>query len=144
MSFICLFGWLVFETGFLCVALAVQVGLKLKDLPASASWVLGLKVCIAMDWPLDLSFICLDFFSHRAWIYLSNSPPKAVRLGKVKVFVFFRLFFLLYAHGCFFCLYACVLCACLVPFKVRKGASCGLYSHPIFLFFVFSVLLRAY
>ena len=38
------FGWLVwfFETGFLCVALAV---LELRDLLASASKVLGLKAC---------------------------------------------------------------------------------------------------
>jgi hypothetical protein len=32
--------FLVFETGFLCVA---QAGLELKNLPASASQVLGLK-----------------------------------------------------------------------------------------------------
>ena len=37
----------VYETGFLCVkAMAVdQAGLKLSDLPASASHVLGLKNC---------------------------------------------------------------------------------------------------
>jgi drug/metabolite transporter (DMT)-like permease len=42
-----------FETGFLCIALAVlerthfvdQTGLKLRNPPASASRVLGLKVC---------------------------------------------------------------------------------------------------
>jgi hypothetical protein len=41
-----------FETGFLCVALAVlerhsvdQAGLELRNLPASASQVLGLKAC---------------------------------------------------------------------------------------------------
>jgi hypothetical protein len=38
--FVCLF--LFFETGFLCVALAV---LGLRNLPASASQVLGLKAC---------------------------------------------------------------------------------------------------
>jgi hypothetical protein len=45
------FFWL-FETGFLCVALAVleltfvdQAGLKLRNPLASASQVLGLKVC---------------------------------------------------------------------------------------------------
>jgi hypothetical protein len=54
--FVCLFGLvlvLVFETEFLCIALAVlelthfvdQAGLKLRNLPASASRVLGLKVC---------------------------------------------------------------------------------------------------
>jgi hypothetical protein len=43
-----------FETGFLCVALAVpelsedQAGLKLRNLPASASQVLGLKACATM------------------------------------------------------------------------------------------------
>jgi len=37
----------VFETGFLCVALAVpnQVGFELRDLPVSSSQVLGLKPC---------------------------------------------------------------------------------------------------
>ena len=54
----CLFGWLVwlgfFETGFLCVALAVlelfvdQTGLKLRNPPASASRALGLKACGTM------------------------------------------------------------------------------------------------
>jgi hypothetical protein len=48
------FSFLLFfppETGFLCVALAVleltvdQAGLKLRNPPASASQVLGLKVC---------------------------------------------------------------------------------------------------
>jgi hypothetical protein len=38
---------LFFETGFLCVALAVldQASLELRNPPASASQVLGLKVC---------------------------------------------------------------------------------------------------
>ena len=44
---------LLFETGFLCVALEPimelglvnQAGLKLRELPASASRVLGLKAC---------------------------------------------------------------------------------------------------
>jgi hypothetical protein len=46
-----LFGLVFFETGFLCVALAVleltvdQTGLELRNLPASASQVLGSKVC---------------------------------------------------------------------------------------------------
>ena len=50
------------ETGFLCVALAVlelthsvdQAGLKLRDLPASASQVLGLKACATMSGERDL------------------------------------------------------------------------------------------
>jgi hypothetical protein len=43
-----------FETGFLCVALAVlelsvdQAGLKLRNPPASASQVLELKVCASI------------------------------------------------------------------------------------------------
>ena len=50
-----------FETGFLCVVLAVlelplQAGFELGDLPASASQVLGLKACatihLALDWRL--------------------------------------------------------------------------------------------
>jgi hypothetical protein len=46
------FFFLVFETGFLCIALAVleltfvdQAGLELRNPPASASPVLGLKAC---------------------------------------------------------------------------------------------------
>ena len=45
------FGFLVFfETGFLCVALAVlvyrdQAGLELRNPPASVSQALGLKAC---------------------------------------------------------------------------------------------------
>ena len=53
----CLFVWLVFvfcffETGFLCIALAVlelnfvdQAGLELRNPTASAARVLGLKAC---------------------------------------------------------------------------------------------------
>jgi hypothetical protein len=49
---VCVCFWF-FETGFLCVALAGcpgthsvdQVGLELRNLPASASRVLGLKAC---------------------------------------------------------------------------------------------------
>ena len=47
---------------FCCIALAVpgtgsvdQAGLELRDLPDSASWVLGLKVCITMP-DQDFSF----------------------------------------------------------------------------------------
>jgi hypothetical protein len=42
--FFCLF--LFFETGFLCIALGVQAGLELRNPPASASQVLGLKACV--------------------------------------------------------------------------------------------------
>jgi hypothetical protein len=48
--FVCLF----FETGFLCspgcpgIYFVDQAGLKLRNLPASASEVLGLKVCTTM------------------------------------------------------------------------------------------------
>ena len=47
--FVCLF---VFETGFLCspgcagTHFVDQAGLELRNLPASASQVLGLKVCV--------------------------------------------------------------------------------------------------
>ena len=49
----CFVLFLFFETGFLCIALAVlgfvdQAGLKLRNLPASASRVLGLKACATM------------------------------------------------------------------------------------------------
>ena len=54
--FFCLFVFGFFETGFLCVALAVlswnslcRPGwLELRDPPASASQVLGLKACTTM------------------------------------------------------------------------------------------------
>jgi hypothetical protein len=45
ISLFCLFASLfIFETGFLCIALAV---LELRNLPVSASQVLGLKVWIS-------------------------------------------------------------------------------------------------
>ena len=61
------FFWF-FETGFLCVALAVlelthsvdQAGLKLRNLPASASQVLELKACTTTA-QLPLRF--LDFYN---------------------------------------------------------------------------------
>jgi hypothetical protein len=40
--FVCLFVFCFFKTGFLSIALAV---LELRNLPASASQVLGLKAC---------------------------------------------------------------------------------------------------
>jgi hypothetical protein len=62
--FVCLFVWFLvlgvlfcfFKTGFLFIALAVctgthfvdQAGLGLRNLPASASRVLGLKACATM------------------------------------------------------------------------------------------------
>ena len=52
------FFLLIFETGFLCVALAV---LELRNLPASASRVLGLKACATMP-SLSLSFLMNSVF----------------------------------------------------------------------------------
>jgi hypothetical protein len=49
------FFWF-FETGFLCIALAVlthsvdQAGLELRNPPASASQVLGLKAYVTTAW----------------------------------------------------------------------------------------------
>jgi hypothetical protein len=42
----------VFETGFLCVALTAldQAGLELRNPPASASQLLGLKACATIAW----------------------------------------------------------------------------------------------
>jgi hypothetical protein len=52
--FIFIFCFWFFETGFLCIALAVleltfvdQAGLELRNPPASASRMLGLKACAA-------------------------------------------------------------------------------------------------
>ena len=40
------------KTGFLCVALTVLLaGLELRNPPASASHVLGLKACATTAWP---------------------------------------------------------------------------------------------
>jgi hypothetical protein len=55
VGFFC-FGFWFSETRFLCVALAVleltldQAGLKLRNSPASASQVLGLKACTTTTW----------------------------------------------------------------------------------------------
>jgi hypothetical protein len=45
--FVCLFVFWFFETGFLCPGTysVDQAGLELRNLPASASQVLGLKAC---------------------------------------------------------------------------------------------------
>jgi hypothetical protein len=65
------FFWF-FETGFLCIALAVleltvdQAGLEFRDQPSSASWVLGLEACTANNW-LHFSFyycVCTDRLVH--------------------------------------------------------------------------------
>jgi hypothetical protein len=59
------FLFVCFETEFLCIALAVlthfvdQAGLELRNLPASASRVLGLKVCSTMPCPEQLLRILL-------------------------------------------------------------------------------------
>jgi hypothetical protein len=73
-SFFGLFGLFCFwgggGTGFLCVALAVpeltladQAGLKLRNAPASASQVLGLKVCAttAQQYLYSIFIITLHF-----------------------------------------------------------------------------------
>jgi hypothetical protein len=49
------------ETGFLCIALAVdQAGLELRNLPASASRMLGLKACATNAWLVYFYFICIS------------------------------------------------------------------------------------
>jgi hypothetical protein len=51
-----LFGFVFFKILFLCIALAVlelsvdQAGLELRNPPASASQVLGLKACTTTAW----------------------------------------------------------------------------------------------
>ena len=59
---ICKFFVCLFETKFFCVALNVleltdQAGSKLRDLPASASHTLGLKLCTAV--PNQIQVFCL-------------------------------------------------------------------------------------
>ena len=52
-----MFVFVLFETGFLCVPLAVlELGLELRDPPASASQMLGLKVCATTAWLRTLVF----------------------------------------------------------------------------------------
>jgi hypothetical protein len=66
-----------FETGFLCVALAVlelthleQAVLKLRNPPASASQVLGLKVCATTAW-LQILLVTL-FLTENNYILKEN------------------------------------------------------------------------
>jgi hypothetical protein len=93
-SFLCgwlvgwLFGWFEFflyyynlffsEVVFLCIALAEthfvdQTGLELRNPPASASKVLGLKVCTTT--PSSFSFFCFNFLLDIFFIYISNAFP---------------------------------------------------------------------
>jgi hypothetical protein len=74
--FVCLFFCFGFEAGFLCVALGCpgthsvdQAGLELRNPPASASQVLGLKACATTAWP---SF---DFCSHGLHIFFYKDVP---------------------------------------------------------------------
>jgi hypothetical protein len=69
-------GFFFFEAGFCCIALAVleltlvdQAGLKLRDLPASASWVLRLNRCTA------------TFGKYTHFVYLYPGPQKKKKLG---------------------------------------------------------------
>jgi len=62
------FLFFFFETGFLCIALACpgthfvdQVGLKLRNPPASASQVLGLKVCATTTHPAQVYEVTSSF-----------------------------------------------------------------------------------
>jgi hypothetical protein len=63
----CFWFWF-FKTGFLCIALAVlelfvdQAGLELRNLPASASLVLGLKACATMPGCFCFVFLFFCFF----------------------------------------------------------------------------------
>ena len=68
----------VFEAGFLCVALTVleltfvdQAGLKLRNPPAFASQVLGLKAC-ATTAPLSVNILTMLSTSTepRLWTYI--------------------------------------------------------------------------
>ena len=60
LIFVLFFFCLFFETGFLCVALAVLelTGLELRNLLASSSGVLGLKACATIARLICL-FVCL-------------------------------------------------------------------------------------
>jgi hypothetical protein len=67
--FVLFCSFLFFETGFLCVALAVleltfvgQAGLELRNPPASASYVLGLKACATSPGLFVCVCVCLSIF----------------------------------------------------------------------------------
>ena len=75
----------VFEAGFLCVALAVcthsigQAGLKLRDLPASISQVVGPKVYTTTAW-LKIYFylyVCLCVCMH-TYVWCLRRPEEGV------------------------------------------------------------------
>jgi hypothetical protein len=57
--------FLFFKTGFLCTALA---GLELRNLPASASQVLGLKACTTTARLHSLCYISINFLEPRGMI----------------------------------------------------------------------------
>jgi hypothetical protein len=75
--FVCLFVCF-FETGFLCSSgcpgthFVDQDGLQLRNLPGSASQVLGLKACTTM--PCSVFIFLLDIF----FIYISNAILKCL------------------------------------------------------------------
>jgi hypothetical protein len=73
-----------FETGFLCITLTVldyvdQDGLELRNPPASASRVLGLKVC-AIHHRFDHNYICNLF-------YITESDDQNYRVEAVHALV---------------------------------------------------------
>jgi hypothetical protein len=73
-----------FETGFLCVALAVlgslcRPGLKLRNLPASASRVLGLKACATTPSTLFLLCIFRNMKERRVCNIFQNLMKKSLR-----------------------------------------------------------------
>jgi hypothetical protein len=65
-----LFLFVCFETGFLSITpgcpathFVDQASLELRNLPASASWVLGLKACATMVWLKFTSYLLTLIFS---------------------------------------------------------------------------------
>jgi hypothetical protein len=74
------FGFVFFETGFLCIALAVlelfvdQAGLELRNPPASSSRVLGLKACAPCLALLLFFFLNLFIYSLYTLITAPHHP----------------------------------------------------------------------
>ena len=103
----CLFVYLIIETGFLCspscpgTHFVDQTGLELRDLPASASWVLGLKACatlptciifwdrVSFQASLELTAILLP----QGWVVSHQCAVQHFRFSKL---VAFHCWFLAY------------------------------------------------
>jgi hypothetical protein len=82
--FVCLFWGRVFlySPGCLGTHSVDQVGLELRNLPASASQVLGLKSCTTTAWPFP---ICITLISFCCLIALALKEKISISYRKTKI-----------------------------------------------------------